>query len=102
MNDSEVIIKQKNVTKEETKTPSLYVVLLHNDNMTPRGFVVLALKKCFGKPEAEAQQIMMRAHDGGHAVVATFTREIAETKAAKANDFAAERGYFLLFTVEKQ
>ena len=102
MNDSEVIIKQKDVTKEVTKTPSLYVVVLHNDNMTPRAFVVMALKKCFGKTEAEAQQIMMRAHEGGHAVVATFTREIAETKAARANDFAAKRGFFLLFTAEKQ
>lgn len=79
----------------------MYAVILHNDAVTPRAFVVLALKQCFAKVEAEAQKIMLEAHQEGHSVVATFTREVAETKAAKANGFSAKHGFVLLFTAEK-
>ena len=102
MSDSKVIDKPKDVIKEKITEPSMYSVILHNDPMTPRAFVVLALKQCFGKAERAAEAIMLEAHEEGHAVVATYTREIAETKAAKANDFSAKHGYVLLFTAEKQ
>lgn len=101
MSDSQVIIKPKIVPKEKAKTPSMYAVVLHNDARTPRAFVVLALKKCFQKVEAEAQQLMLTAHENGHAVVATFSREVAEMKAATANDFSVQHGFVLLFTAEK-
>ena len=102
MSDSEVINKPKVVPKEETKTPSMYVVVLHNDSMTPRAFVVLSLKTCFQKVEREAQTIMMEAHEEGSAVVSMYTREIAEVKAQKANDFSTKHGFILLFTAEKE
>lgn len=102
MSDSEVIIKPKITPKEEVKAPSMYAVVLHNDSITPRAFVVRALKQCFQKVEREAELLMMTAHEEGHAVVATFTREVAEMKASKANDFSAKHGYPLLFTAEKQ
>ena len=106
MSDSEVIVKptiKPTITpKEKVAAPSMYVVVLHNDAMTPRAFVVMALKTCFQKIESEAQTIMMTAHENGHAVVNSYTREIAETKAAKANDFSAKHGFVLLFTAEKQ
>jgi len=102
MSNSKVIIKPKITPKEEVQVPSMYSVILHNDAMTPRGFVVIALKTCFAKLEREAEKIMLEAHEEGHAVVATYTREVAETKAARANDFSAKHGYVLLFTAEKQ
>lgn len=80
----------------------MYCVVLHNDSMTPRGFVVTALKACFGKTLREAELIMMEAHEKGHAVVAKFTREIAETKASKANEYSVKHGYVLLFTAEQE
>lgn len=102
MNPSEVILNPKLKPKEEAKPPSLYVVVLHNDNMTPRGFVILSLKQCFRKVEREAELLMMEAHEQGHAVVATFTKEIAEMKAQKANDFSSRHGYALLYSAEKE
>ena len=101
MSESNVILKPKVTPKEQLQAPSMYSVVLHNDSMTPRGFVVLSLKHCFNKAEREAEQIMMEAHEEGNAVVATFTREIAETKATKANNFSTKHGYVLLFTAEK-
>ena len=100
MNDPKVIVKPDQKPKEKLQAPTLYVVVLHNDSMTPRGFVVLALKQCFQKVEAEARELMQIAHENGSAVIATFTREIAEMRAAKANDFSAKHGYVLLFTAE--
>ena len=102
MSTSEVINKPEIKEKEKLAAPSMYVVILHNDSMTPRTFVVVALKKCFQKNEKEAKAIMQTAHETGSAVVGNFSREIAESKAAKANDFSVENGYVLLFTAEKQ
>ena len=101
MSETKVIIKPKITPKDESQRPPMYAVILHNDPMTPRAFVVLALKKCFQKINEEAQKIMMDAHENGHSVVATFPREIAEMKAAKANDFSSQQGFVLLFTAEK-
>ena len=98
MSESEVTAKQRATKLSE---PSPFAVMLHNDPFTPRAFVVLTLRECFAKGEVESQRIMMRAHSDGSAVVGLFTREIAETKAAKANDFAAKHGRVLLFTAEK-
>ena len=100
MSDSQVITKPKITPKEEVKRPSMFAVVLHNDSSTPRGFVVLSLKQCFQKVEAEAQELMMTAHENGHAVVAKFTREMAEMKASRANEFSVKHGFVLLFTAE--
>lgn len=96
----EVLDKPKVIPDEKVKTPRLYAAVVHNDDFTPRGFVVEALAKCFGKNEAEASAIMLRAHRSGHAVVGTYTYEVAETKVARANRFASENGRILLFSVE--
>jgi len=102
MSDSDVIIKPEDVVKEKVTEPSMYSVILHNDARTPRGFVVISLKTCFNKAEREAEKIMLEAHEEGHAVVATYTREIAEIKAAKANEFSVKHGQILLYSPEKQ
>lgn len=89
-------------TEEKVKTPSMYVVVVHNDPYTPRNFVVEVLRRFFGKKEEEATRIMMNAHKGGHAVVQAYTLEMAETKAAQANSYSKENGKILLFSVEKE
>lgn len=82
--------------------PPLHKVILLNDDFTPREFVVRLLKAEFRVPEAQAQKIMLTAHQKGACVVAVFTREVAETKATRATDAAREKGYPLLFTTEPE
>lgn len=82
--------------------PPLHKVILLNDDFTPREFVVRLLKAEFRVPEAQAHKIMLTAHTKGACVVAVFTREVAETKATRATDFAREKGYPLLFTTEPE
>ena len=88
------------IIQERTKKPDMYAVVVHNDSFTPRQFVVDVLKLFFQKSEAEAAQIMLVAHNSGHSVVSVFTREVAETKVAKANSYSHDQGRLLLFSVE--
>lgn len=87
--------------KEKVKKPSMYVVVVHNDPITPRGFVVSVLKKHFGKTEEEATRIMLLAHNYGVGAIATYTFEIAESKADAANTTARLEGYPLTFSVQE-
>ena len=76
--------------KAKVKKPPLYAVLLMNDDYTPMEFVVEVIQKFFAKTEEEATQIMLQVHEKGHGICGVFTREIAETKAARVVQYAQE------------
>ena len=85
---------------EKSKKPAMYVVVVHNDPVTPRGFVVDVLQRYFRKTPEEAQKIMLLAHNYGFGAVATYTFEIAETKASLANSYGRDQGYPLFFSLQ--
>lgn len=89
------------LTRPKTKIPSLYKVLLLNDDYTPMDFVTLILKKFFKKTMAEAEQIMMQVHQQGSGVAGVFTFEIAETKVFQVNQYARKHKYPLKCTMEE-
>ena len=95
-------LNPRTTTKPKTERPKLHKVLLVNDDFTPREFVVRILKAEFRITEDQAHRIMITAHTKGSCVVAVFTQEIAETKAARATEMAREEGYPLLFTTEPE
>ena len=70
----------KTQTKEKLKKPSLYKVLILNDDYTPMEFVVYLLKSFFNKSNEEATKIMLHVHQNGIGVCGIFSYEIAETK----------------------
>lgn len=76
--------------KQKVKKPPLYAVLLVNDDYTPMDFVVHVLQKFFDKSDEEASRIMLQVHEKGHGVCGIFTREIAETKAARVIQYSQE------------
>lgn len=76
--------------KAKVKKPPLYAVLLMNDDYTPMEFVVEVIQKFFAKTEEEATQIMLQVHEKGHGICGIFTREVAETKAARVVQYAQE------------
>jgi ATP-dependent Clp protease adaptor protein ClpS len=102
MSQSDVLDKPKITTDEKTEKPKMYVVLVHNDPFTPRGFVVEVLQRYFQKNGDEAAKIMMRAHTQGMGAVGVYTFEIAETKTEVANSYSREQGYPLFFSVEEE
>jgi ATP-dependent Clp protease adaptor protein ClpS len=96
------VLKPDTILKPKTQQPRLYKVLLLNDDFTPREFVVQVLKAVFRTTEDQAYRIMMTAHQRGVCVVATYTRDIAESKATEATDMGREKGYPLAFSTEPE
>lgn len=89
-------------TRPKVKKPSLYRVLLLNDDYTPMEFVVHVLEKFFNKGEEEATQIMLLVHQNGVGVCGTFTYEVAESKVTEVIDAARQHQHPLQCTMEKE
>jgi len=92
------VVTQKKV---RTKTPSLYRVVLHNDDYTPMDFVVEVLERFFSKDHAAATQIMLNVHRKGVGICGVYPFEIAETKVAQVNEYARRQQHPLQCTMEK-
>ena len=87
--------------KPKTKKPSMYNVLLLNDDYTPMEFVIIVLSKIFNKKQEEATQIMLHVHKKGVGVCGIFTYEVAESKCKSVMDMAKENQHPLQCTMEK-
>lgn len=89
-------------TRVKTKKPSLYKVLLLNDDYTPMEFVVLVLQRFFNKGQEDATQIMLHVHHKGVGICGVYTYEVAETKVTQVMDFSRQHGHPLQCTMEKE
>ena len=89
-------------TRPKTKKPSLYKVLLLNDDYTPMEFVVLVLQRFFSKGHDEATRIMLHVHHKGVGICGVYTYEVAETKVTQVMDFSRQHGHPLQCTMEKE
>lgn len=89
-------------TRPKTKKPSLYRVLLLNDDYTPMEFVVFVLERFFNKSVEEATHIMLHVHQHGVGVCGVFTYEVAETKVAQVMDLARRNEHPLQCIMEKE
>jgi ATP-dependent Clp protease adaptor protein ClpS len=83
-------------TKPKTKKPSLYRVLVLNDDYTPMEFVV------FNKSREDATHIMLHVHQNGVGVCGIYSYEVAETKVAQVLDLARRNQHPLQCTMEKE
>jgi ATP-dependent Clp protease adaptor protein ClpS len=88
--------------KVQIKRPSLYRVVLLNDDYTPMDFVVTVLETIFRKSHEEAVQLMMEIHQKGAAVCGVYTRDIAETKADQVVEVARMNEYPLQCVIEPE
>lgn len=89
-------------TRPKTQKPSMYKVLLLNDDYTPMEFVVHVLESIFKKNRQEATDIMLHVHRRGVGICGIFTFEVAETKVAQVMDFAHANEQPLQCTMEKE
>jgi len=87
--------------RTRTKRPSMYKVLLLNDDYTPMEFVVEVLIRIFHKSQEDATRIMLHVHQHGVGVCGVFTYEVAETKVAQVMDAARRAQHPLQCTMEK-
>ncbi len=86
--------------KPKLKPPSMYKVILMNDDYTPMEFVVEVLEYFFRMGREKATQIMLAVHTQGSAVVGIYPKDIAETKSEQVNQYAQENQHPLISTVE--
>ena len=89
-------------TETRTKRPSLYKVLLLNDDYTPQEFVVWLLEAVFHKSREQATEIMLHVHTTGVGICGVFTYEVAETKVAQVLELARRNEHPLQCTMERE
>jgi ATP-dependent Clp protease adaptor protein ClpS len=88
-------------TRTRTKIPSLYKVLMLNDDYTPMEFVVLVLQRFFKMSLEDATRVMLHVHQRGVGICGIFSYEVAETKVSQVIDYARENQHPLQCTLEK-
>ncbi|NKI73081.1 ATP-dependent Clp protease adapter ClpS [Dickeya sp. CFBP 2040] len=86
---------------EALQPPSMYKVILNNDDYTPMEFVIDVLQKFFSYDIERATQLMLTVHYQGKAICGVYSAEVAETKVAQVNRYARENEHPLLCTLEK-
>ena len=89
-------------TRQEIKKPTLYKVLLLNDDYTTMEFVVQILESIFHKTPAEAYRIMMQVHTKGRGMCGAYSYDVAETKVATTQELAKQEGFPLQATLEQE
>ena len=95
--DTGVIVE----TRPKTKKPSMYKVLMLNDDYTPMEFVVHVLERFFGMNTEQATEVMLHVHRRGVGICGVFSYEVAETKVTQVMDFARQHQHPLQCTLEK-
>ena len=97
--DTGANVKERIDTRE--REPTLYQVILLNDDYSTMDFVIQVLEEVFQKSPAEAYRIMLQVHVEGRGIAGTYPFEIAETKADKVATMAHDAGYPLRAIVEE-
>ena len=97
--DNQLIIERD--TKKKIKKPSLYKVVMLNDDYTPMDFVVYLLKIFFHKNHTEASKIMLKVHNKGACLCGIYSFEVAESKILEVIITSRKNGFPLLCTLEK-
>jgi ATP-dependent Clp protease adaptor protein ClpS len=87
--------------RAKTKHPSLYKVILFNDDYTTMDFVVEVLQRFFSINRERAMQIMLKVHNEGSAVCGVYSRDVAETKVVQVTEFAKQHGHPLRCGMEE-
>ena len=89
-------------SRPKTKKPSMYKVLMLNDDYTPMEFVVHILESFFHKNREEATRVMLHVHQRGVGICGVYTYEVAETKVTQVVDYARRHEHPLQLTLEKE
>ncbi|MDD2685972.1 MAG: ATP-dependent Clp protease adapter ClpS [Gallionella sp.] len=85
----------------KSKPPSMYKVILFNDDYTTMEFVIEVLERFFSMTRERAMQTMLKVHNEGSAVCGIYTKDVAETKVALVGEFAKQHGHPLRCHMEE-
>lgn len=88
-------------SENKAQVPSLFKVLMHNDDYTTMDFVVEVLREVFNKSATDAEKIMLTIHFQGVGYCGTFPYAIAESKVDRARLKARKAGFPLRCSLEE-
>ncbi|WND02562.1 ATP-dependent Clp protease adapter ClpS [Temperatibacter marinus] len=86
----------------KTKKPSMYKVLMLNDDYTPMEFVIEVLQSFFRMTSEQATEVMLHVHHKGVGICGIFPLDIAETKVSQVMSYARQNQHPLQCTLEKE
>lgn len=89
-------------TTTAIKPPSLWKVVMLNDDITTMELVIHLLENVFGHSFMEAKKIMMEIHEEGAGVAGVYSFEIAEQKGIEATNIARANGAPLKIQIEEE
>lgn len=95
--DDGVMVEEE---RPKLKRPSLYQVIMLNDDYTPMEFVIHILESFFGMDREKATRVMLEVHTKGQAVCGVYSRDVAETKASQIVDYAQQNEHPLLCKIQ--
>ncbi|MET0052929.1 MAG: ATP-dependent Clp protease adapter ClpS [Candidatus Thiodiazotropha sp.] len=105
MSDREQIQDNDGLAVEESKPklkrPSMYKVIILNDDYTPMEFVVQVLETFFNMDREKATRVMLHVHTRGVGVCGVYTKDVAETKVSQVNDYSRGNQHPLMCTMEE-
>ena len=91
----------KEVTKNKTKKPNLFQVLLLNDDYTTMEFVVEVLRRFFNKPTNAAHSLMLKIHIEGEAICGIYSFDVAQTKVTQVTEFSRKNNQPLMSVIKE-
>jgi ATP-dependent Clp protease adaptor protein ClpS len=83
-----------------TKPPSLYQVVMLNDDYTPMEFVVMVLQTFFQRDADSATHIMLKIHHEGRGICGVYPKDVAATKVELVLTAARREGHPLQCIME--
>ena len=87
--------------RSKLKPPSMFKVMLLNDDYTPMEFVVLVLQKFFAMGRERATQVMLKVHRDGIGVCGVYPKDIAATKVQQVAAYARRHQHPLQCVMEE-
>jgi ATP-dependent Clp protease adaptor protein ClpS len=97
---TEVQIDEK--IKVGLQPPTLWKVIVMNDDHTPMEFVIEILTTIFKHTELSAKELTMEIHNTGSAVAGVYTHEIAEQRGIESTHLARSNGFPLQINLEQE
>lgn len=91
MSNEQTAIREK--TRIEVNTPRRFMVIFINDDFTSMEFVVNVLVTVFHKPVHDAEQLMLKVHHEGQAVVGVYSFDVARTRTELTLQMARNEGF---------
>lgn len=95
-------VYEQGYTETKLKKPSMYNVVMHNDDYTPMDFVTALLIKIFKKNPCEAEKLMLNIHNSGRGIAGTYPKDIALSKKTAADEISKANEFPLLLTIEEK